>query len=288
MTAVTTRCGLPRSLVAAARRAARRGIEPAADPAPDRAASRRSRCRTPTGSSRRTSSARAARAASASSGHKIGLTASAMQELFGVHEPDYGHLLDTMLHDAARAARPERAHRSADRGRAGVRARQQPAGARLGIADVLAATDYVTRLLRGDRFAHRRLAHPAAGHRRRQRLERARGPRQPAHQARRSGLDNLDTVLELDGVGRRDRQHQRDPRPSGQRHCLAREPTVAVRRRAASRATIVLPGTCTRSRPHRRASPRRRPYRRARRRRAASSIGAPTVPDASRCKPIGS
>jgi 2-keto-4-pentenoate hydratase len=32
-------------------------------------------------------------------GHKIGLTAKAMQELFGVNEPDYGHLLDTMMHD---------------------------------------------------------------------------------------------------------------------------------------------------------------------------------------------
>ena len=33
-------------------------------------------------------------------GHKIGLTAKAMQELFGVREPDYGHLLNTMMHDA--------------------------------------------------------------------------------------------------------------------------------------------------------------------------------------------
>ncbi len=32
-------------------------------------------------------------------GHKIGLTARAMQELFNVREPDYGHLLDTMFHD---------------------------------------------------------------------------------------------------------------------------------------------------------------------------------------------
>ncbi|MBI2969900.1 MAG: fumarylacetoacetate hydrolase family protein [Gammaproteobacteria bacterium] len=31
-------------------------------------------------------------------GHKIGLTAKAMQELFGVNEPDYGHLLNTMVH----------------------------------------------------------------------------------------------------------------------------------------------------------------------------------------------
>jgi 2-keto-4-pentenoate hydratase len=34
-------------------------------------------------------------------GHKVGLTAPAMQKLFGVNEPDYGHLLDTMVHDAA-------------------------------------------------------------------------------------------------------------------------------------------------------------------------------------------
>jgi 2-keto-4-pentenoate hydratase len=31
-------------------------------------------------------------------GHKVGLTAVAMQELFGVDEPDYGHLLASMFH----------------------------------------------------------------------------------------------------------------------------------------------------------------------------------------------
>jgi 2-keto-4-pentenoate hydratase len=30
-------------------------------------------------------------------GKKIGLTSKAMQDMFGVHEPDYGHLLDDML-----------------------------------------------------------------------------------------------------------------------------------------------------------------------------------------------
>lgn len=35
-------------------------------------------------------------------GHKVGLTARTMQELFGVSEPDYGHLLDTMMHAAGR------------------------------------------------------------------------------------------------------------------------------------------------------------------------------------------
>lgn len=32
-------------------------------------------------------------------GHKIGLTGKPMQEKFGVNEPDYGHLLDSMYHD---------------------------------------------------------------------------------------------------------------------------------------------------------------------------------------------
>jgi 2-keto-4-pentenoate hydratase len=31
-------------------------------------------------------------------GHKVGLTSAAMQRLLGVHEPDYGHLLDDFFH----------------------------------------------------------------------------------------------------------------------------------------------------------------------------------------------
>lgn len=34
-------------------------------------------------------------------GHKVGLTSKAMQELLGVSEPDYGHLLDDMIHHDA-------------------------------------------------------------------------------------------------------------------------------------------------------------------------------------------
>jgi 2-keto-4-pentenoate hydratase len=30
-------------------------------------------------------------------GHKVGLTSRAMQQMFGVHQPDYGYLLDTMF-----------------------------------------------------------------------------------------------------------------------------------------------------------------------------------------------
>ena len=76
-------------------------------------------------------------------GHKIGLTARAMQEMFGVNEPDYGHLLDTMLHD-------ERV--PLDLGTLiDPQIEIEPAfvlGSRLqgpavGVADVLAATEYV-------------------------------------------------------------------------------------------------------------------------------------------------
>ena len=76
-------------------------------------------------------------------GHKIGLTARAMQELFGVNEPDYGHLLDTMLHD-------ERV--PLDLGTLiDPQIEIEPAfvlgsrlqGPNVGIADVLAATEYV-------------------------------------------------------------------------------------------------------------------------------------------------
>lgn len=34
-------------------------------------------------------------------GHKIGLTSLAMQEMMGVNTPDFGHLLDTMVHSTA-------------------------------------------------------------------------------------------------------------------------------------------------------------------------------------------
>lgn len=76
-------------------------------------------------------------------GHKIGLTARAMQQLFGVNEPDYGHLLDTMLHD-------ERVPLDLS-ALIDPQIEIEPAfvlgsrlqGPNVGIADVLAATEYV-------------------------------------------------------------------------------------------------------------------------------------------------
>jgi 2-oxopent-4-enoate hydratase len=77
-------------------------------------------------------------------GHKIGLTARAMQVKFGVDEPDYGHLLDTMWLDG---------HRALDMGELiDPQIEVEPAfvlgadlaGPGVTIDDVLAATDYIS------------------------------------------------------------------------------------------------------------------------------------------------
>jgi 2-keto-4-pentenoate hydratase len=76
-------------------------------------------------------------------GRKIGLTAKVMQELFGVHEPDYGHLLDTMWLEPGQPL---------DLGELiDPQVEIEPAfvlksplgGVDLSVADVLAATDYL-------------------------------------------------------------------------------------------------------------------------------------------------
>ncbi len=77
-------------------------------------------------------------------GHKIGLTAETMQKLFGVDEPDYGHIMESMLHpessvlDMSRLIDPQ--------------IEVEPAfvlgrdlrGPDLTIEDVLDATDHIT------------------------------------------------------------------------------------------------------------------------------------------------
>ncbi len=76
-------------------------------------------------------------------GHKVGLSAKAMQQMLGVHEPDYGHLLDDMFVDEGASIRADRFCQP--------RAEIEVAfvlGARLegpGVtaADVVRATDYV-------------------------------------------------------------------------------------------------------------------------------------------------
>jgi 2-oxopent-4-enoate hydratase len=76
-------------------------------------------------------------------GHKIGLTAKAMQELFGVNEPDYGHLLDTMMHESGTPLElAELIDPQIEVEPAFVLGKRLQ-GPKLGIAQVLAATDYV-------------------------------------------------------------------------------------------------------------------------------------------------
>lgn len=76
-------------------------------------------------------------------GHKIGLTAKAMQELFGVNEPDYGHLLDTMMHEPGTPLDlTELIDPQIEVEPAFVLGKRLQ-GPDLGISQVLAATDYV-------------------------------------------------------------------------------------------------------------------------------------------------
>jgi 2-keto-4-pentenoate hydratase len=76
-------------------------------------------------------------------GHKIGLTARAMQELFGVNEPDYGHLLDTMLHEAREPLDLGELIDPQIEVEPAFVLGKPLAGPKVGVADVLAATDYI-------------------------------------------------------------------------------------------------------------------------------------------------
>jgi 2-keto-4-pentenoate hydratase len=133
-------------------------------------------------------------------GHKIGLTSSAMQEKFNVNEPDYGHLMDTMMLaggaplDLAELIDPQ--------------IEVEPAfvlGERLqgpGVTpeDVLAATEYVTACLEviDSRIIGWRIRLPdtVADNGSSARVVLGSERKKPAGLA----LDDMKTELELDGV----------------------------------------------------------------------------------------
>ena len=77
-------------------------------------------------------------------GHKVGLTSAAMQRQLGVHQPDYGHLLDSMFwleHQPIPAARFLQPPGGAgDRLRAGQGAARGPG---VTAADAIGAAGYV-------------------------------------------------------------------------------------------------------------------------------------------------
>ena len=89
-------------------------------------------------------------------GHKVGLSSQAMQEMMGVDEPDYGHLLSDM--ECCRGRRRSTADRYCYprvEVEVGVRPGRRPCRARTAPKqDVLAATEYVAPEHRADRHPH--------------------------------------------------------------------------------------------------------------------------------------
>jgi 2-keto-4-pentenoate hydratase len=76
-------------------------------------------------------------------GHKVGLSAKAMQEMLGVHEPDYGHLVDDMFcyeHDTVSMARFCQPRAEIE---VAFVLGQPLEGPGVTVADVVRATDYV-------------------------------------------------------------------------------------------------------------------------------------------------
>lgn len=75
-------------------------------------------------------------------GHKIGLTSKAMQTLLGVHEPDYGHLFASMQYQSGDVVDYPLIQPKVEPEIAFVLKRDLE-GDRIGVQDVLQATDYV-------------------------------------------------------------------------------------------------------------------------------------------------
>lgn len=76
-------------------------------------------------------------------GHKIGLTGKPMQEKFGVNEPDYGHLLDSMYHDESKPLDLGELIDPQVEVEPGFILGKDLAGPGLTIDDVIAATDHL-------------------------------------------------------------------------------------------------------------------------------------------------
>jgi 2-keto-4-pentenoate hydratase len=191
-------------------------------------------------------------------GHKVGLTAVAMQELFGVSEPDYGVLLGSMVHDArdpldlAELIDPQIEVEPAF-----VLGRQL-LGPGLTSADALAAIDHVCVCFEviDSRIVdwRIRIQDTVADNGSSARI--VLGARKMASTA--LALDNLNAALELDGVAVE----------TGNTAAILGHPAASVAWLANTLSTfdvalepgdIVLPGTCMRSRRiagHRRATGR--------------------------------
>ncbi|MET3695769.1 2-keto-4-pentenoate hydratase [Bacillus oleivorans] len=76
-------------------------------------------------------------------GKKIGLTSLAMQKLLGVNEPDYGHLLDTMLIKNGGAVSVEHLLQPKVEGEIAFILKEELRGPNITTLDVLKATNYI-------------------------------------------------------------------------------------------------------------------------------------------------
>lgn len=180
-------------------------------------------------------------------GHKIGLTAKAMQEKFGVSEPDYGHLFEAMLLDGSQ---PLNLSELVD-----PQIEVEPAfvlgsdlkGPNFTIESVLAATKYVCACFEviDSRIINWQIKLPDTvadnGSSARLLLGTQR------HDPRKLRLDNMETELELDGR----------VVETGNTSAILGHPATGIVWLANALAEygvslkaghIVLPGTCTRSR----------------------------------------
>ncbi|MBI2994482.1 MAG: fumarylacetoacetate hydrolase family protein [Gammaproteobacteria bacterium] len=180
-------------------------------------------------------------------GHKIGLTSQAMQEQFGVREPDYGHLLDAMVRERDRPL---------DLGELiDPRIEIEPAfvlgrplqGPGVKVEDVIAATDYVSLCFEviDSRIVdwRVRLQDTVADNGSSARLVMNSRRVRPTELA----LDNLATELELDGsVLERGNTSAILGHPARGIVWLANQ--ISEFGVALEAGQIVLPGTCTRSR----------------------------------------
>lgn len=180
-------------------------------------------------------------------GRKVGLTAKTMQELFGVHEPDFGHLLDTMFSDASTTLDlSELIDPQIEVEPAFVLGRRL-AGPGLTSADVLAATEYVSvcfevidsRIIDWRIRVQDTVADNGSSARVMLGSQKI-GPRALA-------LDSLETLLELDGeVVERGNTSAILGHPANGVAWLANK--LAEFGSALEPGDVVLPGTCTRCR----------------------------------------
>lgn len=76
-------------------------------------------------------------------GKKIGLTSKAMQDLLGVNEPDYGHLLDGMVVENGSAVPKQKVLQPKVEGEIAFVLKKELKGPNVTTLDVLQATDYI-------------------------------------------------------------------------------------------------------------------------------------------------